>query len=295
MKPDNKIVATVVAYRPDIGLLEQVLAAIAPQVEKVLLVVNDEGDWTCALPNNVVVDRQQKNVGLGAAYNMAASWARAESASHLLLLDQDSVAAADMVEKLRAALASDSQAAAAGPLWRDRRNGRDGFSVRLGRFGVHKYQPRANETVAVDFLISSGSLISLDALSAIGDFDAGLFIEHVDTDWSLRARAKGYKLLGVAAAHLAHAIGEKVLTSSALTGRRVFFYYPPERQYYLLRNSLILWRKPYAPWVWVLHDVRRVFLLMSYYVIFLPPRVPRLRAMIRAIRDGICENTRTGN
>lgn len=288
MNPGNKIVATVVAYRPDVGLLEQVLAAVAPQVASVLLVVNDSGDWTCALPDNVIVDRQKENVGLGAAYNIAASWARAEGASHLLLFDQDSVAAADMVEKLMAALKRDPQAAAAGPLWQDRRSGHDGFFVRLGRFGAHKYQPRADETVEVDFLISSGSLISLDALAAIGDFDAGLFIDHIDTDWSLRARTKGYRLLGVAAARLDHAMGEKAVTGSALTGRRTFFHYPPERQYYLLRNSLILWRRPYAPWSWVLHDMRRTFLLMSYHLICLPPRLPRLRAMIRAIRDGLC-------
>jgi rhamnosyltransferase len=286
LKPDTQIVATVVAYRPDIALLEQVLAAISPQVASVLLVVNDAGDWACALPDNVIVDRQKENVGLGAAYNVAVSWARQQNASHLLLLDQDSVAASGMVEKLRVALASDPQAAAAGPLWQDRRNGHDGFFVRLGRFRTHKYMPQKGETINVDFLISSGSLIPLDALSAIGDFDAGLFIEHVDTEWSLRARARGYRLLGVAAARLGHTIGEKVLNSSVLTGRRAFFYYPPERQYYLLRNSLILWRRPYAPWSWVLHDMRRTFLLMSYYALFLPPRLLRLRAMIRAIRDG---------
>jgi hypothetical protein len=44
--------------------------------------------------------------------------------------------------------------------------------------------------------------MSLDALAEIGPFNEKLFIEHVDTDWSLRARAKDYRLYGLADARL---------------------------------------------------------------------------------------------
>jgi rhamnosyltransferase len=177
--------------------------------------------------------------------------------------------------------------AAAGPLWRDSRTGEDGFFVRLARWGARRYKPAAGEIVPVDFLISSGSLISLAALTDIGPFDESLFIEHVDTDWALRARAKGYRLYGVANARLDHALGEAALTASALGLRRRFFLYKPERNYFLLRNSVALWRRDYAPWRWVLHDVRRTVLLMVFHVLFVPPRLRRLRSMFRAVRDGL--------
>jgi rhamnosyltransferase len=284
---DVAIYAAVVAYHPNIELLNRVLAAIAPQVTDVLLVANDGGAWSCQLPINVTLSRQDKNIRLGAAYNLALGWARRRGAAYLLLLDQDSVPAPGMVALLVNAFKPADPVAATGPLWRDSRTGEDGFFVRLAGWGARKYRPTAGEIVPVDFLISSGSLISLDALAEIGPFDERLFIEHVDTDWSLRARAKGYLLHGVADARLDHAFGEDTLSAWPLGRGRQLFLYPPERNYYLLRNSIALWRRPYAPWRWVLHDVRRTALLMLFNVLRIPPRLERLRLMLRAIRDGL--------
>ena len=283
----TRVKAVTTAYRPDVAILGESLAATAPQVEALLLVANDGAPWPCQLPANAALVRQAKNIGLGAAYNLAAQWAREQGATHLLLLDQDSVPAAGMVAALMEGFKQPGPVAAVGPLWRDSRTREDGFFVRLVPWGARKYEPAAGEIVPVDFLISSGSLISLAALADIGPFDESLFIEHVDTDWTLRARAKGYQLYGVADARLDHALGEAALTASPLGLRRRFFLYKPERNYYLLRNSVALWRRQYAPWRWIIHDVRRTFLLMLFYVLFVPPRFARLRSMCRAVRDGL--------
>jgi rhamnosyltransferase len=280
--------AVITAYRPDVATLGESLAATAPQVEALLLVANDGAPWSCQLPVNVALLRQAKNIGLGAAYNLAVRWAGEQGATHLLLLDQDSVPASGMVAALAEGFQQPGPVAAVGPLWRDSRTREDGFFVRLARWGARKYKPGAGETVPVDFLISSGSLISLAALADIGPFDESLFIEHVDTDWALRARAKGYRLYGVADARLDHALGDAALSASPLgLRRRRFFLYKPERNYYLLRNSIALWRRRYAPWGWVIHDVRRTFLIMVFYALFVPPRFARLRSMFRAVRDGL--------
>jgi rhamnosyltransferase len=278
------------AYHPNVAILQESLAAAAPQVENFLLVANDGAPWSCELPPNVAVLQQAKNIGLGAAYNLAAGWARQQGATHLLILDQDSVPGSGMVAALIEGFKQPGPIAAAGPLWRDSRTGEDGFFVCLARWGARKYRPLAGEIVPVDFLISSGSLISLAALDDIGPFDESLFIEHVDTDWALRARAKGYRLYGVADARLDHAFGEAVLTASPVGLRRRFFLYKPERNYYLLRNSIALWCRQYAPWRWILHDVRRTILLMAFYGLFVPPRLTRLRSMFRAVRDGLSMN-----
>jgi rhamnosyltransferase len=282
-----RVKAVATAYRPDLATLMESLVATAPQVEALLLVANDGAPWSCQLPANVALVRQAKNIGLGAAYNLAARWAREQGATHLLLLDQDSVPAPGMVAALLEGFKQPGPVAAVGPLWRDSRTKEDGFFVRLARWGARKYKPAAGEIVPVDFLISSGSLISLAALADIGLFDESFFIEHVDTDWALRVRAKGYRLYGVADARLDHALGEAALTASPLGLRRRFFLYRPERNYYLLRNSITLWRRHYAPWRWVLHDFRRTILLMLFQGLFVPPRLTRLRSMLRAVRDGL--------
>jgi rhamnosyltransferase len=277
--------ATIVAFRPNIEELNSVLAAVTSQVADVLLVANDGGAWSCQLRVGAILAKQEKNLGLGAAYNLAIQWARERGARHLLLLDQDSVPASGMVALLLDAFKQPGPVAATGPLWRDSRTGEGGFFIRLGRWGARKHRPAAGEIVAVDFLISSGSLISLDALADIGPFDEKLFIEHVDTDWCLRARSKGYRLYGVAQARLDHAFGEASLFVAQLGFRRRVFLYSPERNYYLLRNSILLWRRAYAPWRWVLYDVRRIASLMLFYALCVPPRRKRLGSMLRAMHD----------
>ena len=281
------IECAVVTYHPDSAVLATVLASVAPQVKGILVIANDPIPWTGPIPENTTFAKQGANIGLGGAYNLAAMRARQNGATHLLLLDQDSVPTPGMVAALLGAYDQSGPIAAVGPLWRDNRTGKDGFFVRHTRCGAGRYSPQAGEIVRVDFLISSGSLISLDALADIGPFDEKLFIEHVDTDWTLRALAKDYRLYGVADARLDHAFGEAALIASPLDRRRRVFFYQPERNYYLLRNSIVLWRRSYVPWSWVFRDVCRTCALMVFYALFVPPRVERLRAMFRAVRDGL--------
>ncbi len=164
----TRVSCVTTTYQPNIVILVESLAATAPQVENLFLIANDGAPWSCQLPGNVMLVRQATNIGLGAAYNLAAEWASERGATHLLLLDQDSVPAPGMVEALIEAFGQPGPVAAAGPLWRDSRTGEDGFFVRLARWGARKCKPAAEEIAPVDFLISSGSLISLTALADVG-------------------------------------------------------------------------------------------------------------------------------
>ena len=292
---DRPVDAVVVLYHPDAAMLSAVLEAVAPQVDRLLLVANDGASPPVPLPQKATVIRSDKNLGLGAAYNLAAEWAQAGGATHLLLLDQDSVPAPGMVEALMDAFGSHGPLAAAGPLWRDARTGRDGFFVRFSPWGVHSFCPPDGGIVPVDFLISSGSLIALSALDKIGKFDEGLFIDHVDTDWCLRARAHGFRLCGVGRARLNHTFGEATLSMGPGASYR-FVLYSPERNHTLVRNSIVLWRRPYAPWRWILYDVRRTLLIVLFNILFAPPRKDRIRQIAWAVRDALTSGaaTRTG-
>jgi rhamnosyltransferase len=282
-----KIDAAIITYRPDLAMLRAVLAAVAPQVSRVLLVANDGTAPDLVLPSNAELLIQNKNLGLGAAYNLAVDWVRSNGGTHLLLLDQDSVPDHGMVVKLREAFSTPARIAAAGPLWRDARTGISGDFVRLTRWGTTKIHPLDRTIVSVDFLISSGTLVSLEAIDRTGRFDEWLFIEHVDTDWCLRARAAGYALSGVPGARLDHKFGEATLTAPFLGGGQRLFRYPAERNYYLVRNSIVLWHRAYAPTGWVLHDVFRTVVLVCWHVLFVPPRWQRLKSVWRGIWDGL--------
>lgn len=280
--------AVVVCYRPDAALLDRMLAALVRQVDRVLLIANDGVAPPGPLPPGVEMRLAPYNLGLAAAYNLAARWAAEAGATHLLLLDQDSVPAPDMVDALADAMrAAPAPVAAAGALWHDRATGRAGRFVRIGRFRLRRHRPPPGTVIETDFLMSSGSLVTLAALAATGPFDEALFIDHVDTDWCLRARAAGWALLGVAAARLEHGLGDGPLPGGV--GRLLpgLTLYEPERHYYLVRNSLALWRRPYVPWPLALSDLRRTTALVMAHLLLAPARGERLRAVWRGLRDGI--------
>jgi glycosyltransferase involved in cell wall biosynthesis len=148
-------VGAIVLYHPDVNTLGSVISSAAVQVSRLILIANDGLPQSCPLLENAVVVKQEKNLGLGAAYNLAAKWARERGATHLLLLDQDSMPASGTLAALREAFKQPGPVAATGPLWRDSRTGQDGFFVRPTRWGTCKYRPATSEIVPVDFLISS--------------------------------------------------------------------------------------------------------------------------------------------
>lgn len=277
---DPKVVAVIVAYHPDLALLDRVIESTAAMVSGIVVVNNDQGDWPATLQRPVFVHAPGGNIGLAAAYNVGFAFAQREGATHLLLLDQDSVPATGMVTRLLEAYSGKAPIGAVGPLWKDPRTGEaGGFAVRFGENTI----PRSDEVLKVEFLISSGSLIALAALSEVGPFDERLFIDHVDTDWSLRASAKGFGLYGVASAVLEHTIGDAILEVPG-TGRRAFVY-PPERTYYLVRNSIRLWLRPYATWRWRVFDAWRLCRLILLYLVLAPDRRGRFKALLQGLRD----------
>ena len=106
-----------------------------------LLVASDGAPWSCQLPRNVALTQQAKNIGLGAAYNLAARWAREQGATHLLLLDQDSVPASGMVAALMEGFKQPGPVAAVGPLWRDSRTGEKAAPIARGYIAAIKGLP----------------------------------------------------------------------------------------------------------------------------------------------------------
>jgi len=82
------------------------------------------------------------NLGIAAAQNRGIAWARERGASHVLLLDQDSVPASDMVARLLQALEGATRAgqrvAAVGPRLVDRRSRVSTPFVRIGVAGVRR-------------------------------------------------------------------------------------------------------------------------------------------------------------
>ena len=180
--PPACVVAVVVTYQPEVSALLAQIQALRPQVARMVVVDNastaDVAGWCRAqAPQVDAVLRMERNLGIGGAQNEGIEWARSQGASHVLLMDQDSVPAADMVAHLLRALHGAPRAGAAGPWHADPRQpvAHSPF-VWLEGLRFRRLACTPDAVLVVDHLIASGCLIPLAVLERVGAMRA---------DWSI--------------------------------------------------------------------------------------------------------------
>lgn len=285
----RKIIAVIVTYHPDAVQLLRLIDRAAGQADQVLVIDNATPGFTSSAfaLSNVQVQVNHQNLGLAAAYNQGVEFGRAHGASHILLFDQDSCPSPTMVKELVDAWEQAEQrglrVAAAGPDYTDAKGRYQSPFVKIQGIKLVRVPCGQGETVEVDHLISSGCLISMEAINNVGAFEDQLFIDYVDTEWCLRARHHGYALLGVGAADMEHDLGESYLT---VFNRRVPSH-SPLRHYYLIRNGCWLISRPWVGWRWRVIDGIRLIKIFIVFSVFSSGRRSHFWAMISGFRDAL--------
>lgn len=289
----TRVIAVIVTYRPSPTSLQSLLEILSGQVAGIVIADNgSEGVVDAALeqfdPAFAVRIDLGSNLGIAAAINRGADVAFMRGATHVLLSDQDSAPSASMVAVLLGALnALDSQGvkvATVGPRYVDRRSGYSAPFLRtvgLRLVPVEAAMPDA--PVEVDFVITSGSLVSAESWTAIGPMVDDLFIDYVDIEWGLRARARAYLSFGIVGTEMGHSLGDRRMD---FLGRSVPIH-SPLRHYYQIRNPLWLYRQPWIPFNWKLVDGFRLLLRFAFNSAFVSPRIDNIRYMFRGLLDGL--------
>ncbi|MBS0294423.1 MAG: glycosyltransferase family 2 protein [Proteobacteria bacterium] len=245
MTAATRVHAVVVSYRSDPVRLALQFDRLLEQVSTIVWVDNASGDELRALASRWPAERLHtiwlsENRGIGAAQNCGIERALALGATHVLLMDDDSLPSPKMVPCLLDALAAHPRAAAAGSCHVDprRETERTPFSV-VSRGRLRWLSCSDTQQIwEVDHVIASGCLIPAPALQAVGCMREDFFIDWVDIEWCLRARHLGWRIYGVCAALLEHTLGDKVVR---VLGREVPWH-APWRHYYQARNFVLMLR-----------------------------------------------------
>lgn len=216
----NDVCAVIVSYNPSAIMLEN-LTALIPQTGKCLIVDNGSQERDVLdsaldrLPAEAVFLGDNK--GIGTALNKGLEYCRNHGYTLILTMDQDTVLKDGAVEALLKTM-NESGAVSVGINWDD---------------GIRTDTP-------VDYLITSGNLLQVEPVMALGGYDEELFIDSVDFDISLRLKDAGYTLLKVAAAGARHNLGET-------EGRKILGLIPCQynthsaaRYFYISRNHYYL-------------------------------------------------------
>ncbi len=286
------LAAIIVTHNPERVELVELLNALVTQVGVILVVDNGSRDDVSTLVTNSGVRGCHcyclgSNLGIAEAINYGIEEAYSFAATHIVLFDQDSLPAPDMIERLLVNYSDmvdrGIKVAAVGPRYTDPRAANPPPFIRLHGLRLVRADCAGLLPVPVDYLVSSGCLIGRPVIDDIGLMQAGLFIDYVDIEWGLRAGAKGYQSFGICDAHMQHNLGEAPLK---VFGRNIPLH-SPLRHYYLFRNAVWLYRQSWVPLAWKLADGYRLLLKYVVYALFTDQKLAHWKMMTRGLWHGL--------
>ena len=277
--PRSRVAAVVLAYHPDATVVANI-NAVGAQAARVYIVNNSPDESSarilgpCAARGNVIILDQPGNVGVAAGFNAGIRAAFSDGFNDVWIFDQDSTVTDGLLARLLAARA------VAG-----RRVGIVAPALRSNATGIVYARETGVGAQEVDVLISSGSLFSQSLLEEIGLHDQPLFIDYVDHDICLRARAHGFHNYKVFDAILDHSFGAS--EPVAFLGRRVHLAnYSEMRHFHASRNRIIVLRRHgFGRWFW--EDVWFTSKAWAKVLLLERGKVRKVRAALRGAWAGL--------
>ncbi len=291
-----RICAIVVTYNPDSPLAD-LFAALAAQVERIYVVDNSTRpaihrtlEQLAAQHRSLYLIINAENAGLARAQNQGIRQAMKDGFSWVLLMDDDSLPEAHMVERMLATHAAqrDPRIGILAPRIVERNVATPArYLVRAGRLGFrrHLLLPGQQITEAME-VIASGSLIRTNLFTEIGLMAENFFIDGVDHEFCLRARARGYRILVCGDAVLQHSQGNKRLHFGIIVTQN----HSPLRRYYIFRNRIFVLRLygTHFPFL-LLHEPLACGWDMLRIVFLETDKAAKLKSAIRGVKDGLAQ------
>ncbi|RMF43729.1 MAG: glycosyltransferase family 2 protein [Anaerolineae bacterium] len=193
--------------------------------------------------------RIPENTGFAGGFNAGIRHALEKGAEYVFIVNNDTLADAGMLEPLVEAAAPPDVGAVA-PLifyateperiW-SAGAGRSRWTLELtGNHGREMSIPAARKPVEREFLSGCALLLKRNVLENLGLLDEGFFLYYEDSDYSLRLRQAGYRLLLVPQARLWHKVSRSSLGSDS-----------PGERYWMARSSVRFFRKHVRGWRWL--------------------------------------------
>ena len=278
-----KCFAVVVVYKPDYGVLKELLNSIYHQVECVIIANNSDRPFEqdrYDYPSNLRILEFGGNVGIGAASNKAVMLAHGLGCSHIVLSDQDSLFPEGYVKAMLSVFKDSTWAVA--PLFRDHVSGKNSaFYAGKSVFGRRCI---SSGRVELNHAIASGLLVCVEKYIKLNGFSEDLFIDWVDFEMCWRARRMGFVLTGNADICISHCLGDSSVNflGFELKSRS------PVRHYYIVRNGVYLFFN--ARCLCRYDRLRLLFKTLSYFLIypvFLSPRFTNFKMVCIGVAHGI--------
>ena len=261
---------------------------------QIIVVDNGSSDGTAAAVRerfpHVTVLENGDNLGFAEGNNVGIRHALQGSAEYIMLLNNDTVVDKRMLGELLGEMKKHPDVGIVGPkmlyfeppyvIWcaGNRIDWRNGGSLRLQ--AEEPDNMIGEQPLEVDFITACGILLRRSVIEQIGLLDPRFFIYYEETDWCVRARKVGWRIVYVPSARLWHKVSAAMGTTS------------PATDYYMNRNVLLFLSRNLSG-VTRLRSVTwaasRNLLTVAAYTAKLhcDQRIPNRNARLLALRDAI--------
>lgn len=223
----------------------------------------------------------RSNKGIAYAQNVAIQQVLRTGVEFILFLDQDSCinscSILQLLQVYKEIEKRDSNIVAVGPSLVDITNNQPYKSSLVWS---------CDKNVRVNTLICSGTLTKVQKLREVGLMDARLFIDYVDFEWCWRAGSKGGTFYITRDVVLQHQVGQHSFSVVGL----VFIKSAPMRYYYRYRNTFLLSRKLYVPFIWKVKSLFKMpleLLLVVVHPVYKGERGIILKNAIKGMMEGL--------
>lgn len=283
---NEKVIAGVVLFNPELQRLEENICALLKQVDEIVLMDNhsaneDEIRGVSEKYSKIVWIRLNQNYGIAYALNEIMRYANKESVDWVLTMDQDSIADKNLVKIYCGYINMSNVMMMTCQICDRNTDGNIHFSC----------DKKALEYHEVKKCITSGCFTNVQKCLEIGGFDNKLFIDYVDYELCIRCIQSGYSIIEFDYPGLLHEVGKARRIQLCgknlkIAGKYFDVYHEiPLRVYYFFRNTTYIVRKygrSAKGYTSVLHIIWRAFLIICYE----KPKWIKIRMICKGVKDG---------
>lgn len=227
-----------------------------------------------------------QNLGFAGGNNPGIKYALRNKADYILLLNNDTIVDPGFLEKLVKVAENDESFGIVGPkIYYETDKNRIWFGGgHFTWFGGGRHldfdkidDKPSDETIKeINFMTGCCLLIKRETVEKIGLMDENFFLYYEDTEWSLRAKKYGYKVIYAPGSHIWHKVSRSVKPKTN-----------PVVHYYHIRNALLL-SKLHAPkiilffiYIWGVSK----YLKQIVKIVFFPAKKQIAEMIMQGVRD----------
>jgi rhamnosyltransferase len=278
----RKFHAIIVTYQQNQVILNELIENLLKSGFEITL-INNGTKKISAKNSRLTVKKNDVNIGLSKALNQGIKIALLTKPRGIALFDQDSSISVESLCKLKIEathlFSKEKNVIAVGPSFFEKNsNVLHGFA-RLEFLKISFKRTLQNYNEAL-FLITSGCVLNPTYLSIVGLMNENLFIDYIDTEWGLRARSLGFRLIGLNEVKMNHTVGYKYIS---IFSKRIPIH-SNIRLYYQTRNSIYMYKLKTVPLQWKLADFIYFIKRSTLYSLI---DFRNIKTVIKGIIDGL--------